>query len=560
MTTQGDVPAIFYVPEGYVTNGEKLMGRHVAGASFLDAFMEHTQTDKFYVQTDNRSHAEHFLSRLRAKGRSESVHQIGLSNPRGLVLPGLAYHPGPGIAKYAWKRSFFGHAKWSLCGLNHTISTTGAMDSISDLLIAPIQPWDALICTSQAAKTSIEFLLHSQFEHLAQRTGSKYMTLPQLPVIPLGVDVSSFRFDNDSRLKAKLSVGADENTFVVLYTGRLSFHSKANPFPMYLGMESAARQLAAIGKKLLLIELGWFANEYIEKAYKQASQNLCPSVRVERLDGRKSIEREKAWASADIFCSLADNMQESFGITPVEAMAAGLPAIVSDWDGYKDTIVDGLTGFRIKTSMPDCDDGLELTSRHAFETDTYDRYSGYTSQTIAVDIPAFTSRLIELLTNDALRARMAKAGLERARTVYDWKVVIGQYEKLWRELAHLRQEAAKSKSVLMPSVWPARSDPYKMFANFPSITTQEVTPLVLNSTLNAASEQLSTYLNLSIISYSDKVMPDGTVMCELLKAIGERKACNLQDLVALFPEQSKGSLTRAVALFQKLGLVALPSQ
>ncbi len=33
-----------------------------------------------------------------------------------------------------------------------------------------------------------------------------------------------------------------------------------------------------------------------------------------------------------------------------EAMAAGLPVVVSDWDGYKDTVRDGVDGFRIPNS------------------------------------------------------------------------------------------------------------------------------------------------------------------------------------------------------------------
>ena len=40
--------------------------------------------------------------------------------------------------------------------------------------------------------------------------------------------------------------------------------------------------------------------------------------------------------------SLADNIQETFGLTPVEAMAAGLPCVMSDWDGYRDTVRDGV--------------------------------------------------------------------------------------------------------------------------------------------------------------------------------------------------------------------------
>ena len=57
------------------------------------------------------------------------------------------------------------------------------------------------------------------------------------------------------------------------------------------------------------------------------------------------------WA-ADLFVSLADNPQETFGITPLEAMAAELPCLVSDWDGYRDTVTNDV-GCRIPTRMVD---------------------------------------------------------------------------------------------------------------------------------------------------------------------------------------------------------------
>ena len=59
------------------------------------------------------------------------------------------------------------------------------------------------------------------------------------------------------------------------------------------------------------------------------------------------------WASADLFLSLVDNPQETFGLAPVEAMAAGIP-VIGDWDGYRFTVSDGVEGFRIPTLAPPC--------------------------------------------------------------------------------------------------------------------------------------------------------------------------------------------------------------
>ena len=41
---------------------------------------------------------------------------------------------------------------------------------------------------------------------------------------------------------------------------------------------------------------------------------------------------------------IATALNEDFGLTPVEAMAAGKPVIAPDEGGYRETIIDGVTG------------------------------------------------------------------------------------------------------------------------------------------------------------------------------------------------------------------------
>ncbi|MFN8927832.1 MAG: glycosyltransferase, partial [Rhodospirillales bacterium] len=160
---------------------------------------------------------------------------------------------------------------------------------------------------------------------------------------------------------------------MALFVGRLSFHAKAHPFPMYVALEEAARQTRI---QVHLIQAGWFASDFIEGAFKEGAARWCPSVGASFLDGRDADARADAWAAADLFVSLSDNIQESFGLTPVEAMAAGLPCVVSDWDGYKDTVRDGVDGFRVPTVAPPRGLGTDLALRFAAGIDDYDRYIG----------------------------------------------------------------------------------------------------------------------------------------------------------------------------------------
>lgn len=375
--------AIYYHPEAYTTSGPKLMGRNAAGESFLRGFFRYSKASEFWAQVQKPEHAQHFAQTVQSFGRSEAVKAVDKNSLGALAQAGVVYYPGPGIGEHAFQRAAFGHGAWSLCGITHTTSSAGAMDALAELITTPVQPWDALICTSTAVKNNVERLLQAQVDYLQDRLGITKLVLPALPVIPLGIHTQDFAFSAEQKAAARQALGVASDTLVVLFMGRLSFHAKAHPLAMYQALEAVAQ---ATGKQVVLVECGWHANEYIEKAYADAAKLACPSVKVITLDGRKAEDRQTAWAGADVFCSLSDNIQETFGIVPIEAMAAGLPVVVADWDGYKDTVRDGIDGFRIPTLMPDAGLGGDLALRHALEIDTYDMYCGHACSLVAVDV------------------------------------------------------------------------------------------------------------------------------------------------------------------------------
>ena len=112
--------------------------------------------------------------------------------------------------------------------------------------------------------------------------------------------------------------------------------------------------------------------------------------------------------------------------------------VVSDWNGYKDTVADGETGFRIPTATVGPGAGLDVADRHAAGVDSYDQMIGITSLATVVDVDACADALARLATDRELRARQGAAAMARARRLYDWRVVVAAYQDLWRELAELR--------------------------------------------------------------------------------------------------------------------------
>jgi glycosyltransferase involved in cell wall biosynthesis len=424
------------------------MGRQAAGEGFLKALARHGKAESLYCSTKDKAGFEAFSQQVRPwLSNSRQIRWLPAGNPLALAEAGTLYRPDPLINELAWQRRFANQQAYSLCGITHTLASKGAMASIGDLLIAPIQPWDAVICTSRAVKTMVERLLGTWSEYLAVRLGAKPAVQFRLPVIPLGVDCEAFpqgqvAQETRSQLRQKLGIGPDD--LVVLFVGRLIFNAKAHPVPMYLAMERAAQ---ATNAKVHLIQAGWFEDEQQEVAFKNTASVFSPTVNHLFVDGRQPEIRQNIWSVADVFISLADNIQETFGLTPVEAMAAGLPVVVADWDGYKDTVRHELDGFRVPTLMPPPGCGLDFAANYHDDNLNYSTYVGHISLMTAVDVDACTEALTVLLTQPEVRQRLGENGRVRAREIYDWSVVIGAYEALWEELAEIRTKASVSAPV-----------------------------------------------------------------------------------------------------------------
>jgi glycosyltransferase involved in cell wall biosynthesis len=555
--------AVLYQKDGYDTSGKRLLGRQAAGEGFLKGLVQHGTAETLYCYAANRRDFSDFCQRIQPwiKG-PRKIQWLPTSNPSILTQAGTIYNPDTLISRFVWQRRFADQRAYSVCGVTHTIASQGVMQSIGDLLIAPVQPWDALICTSTAVKTAVERLLATWADYLAQRiggqpesTGSSRTAPLKLPIIPLGVDCNAFlqghKVDTSRRLRQRLGIGQDD--IVVLFFGRLIFYAKAHPVPMYLALEQAAQSTSV---KVHLVQAGWFEDQREEISFKESAKIFCPSVNSIFVDGRKPEIRSSIWSVADIFISLVDNIQETFGLTPIEAMAAGLPVVVSDWNGYQESVRHEVDGFKVPTLSPPSESGLDLASDYLGESLNYSTYIGHTAIATAVDIDACAKALTKLMTDSDLRQRMGENGRRHARENYDWKVVIAAYERLWQELAEIRATAPTSVPLTpgMPP-HPLGDDPFRLFAHYSTATLADDSVLGLGSM--AIPECLGQVRSTWITNFgADRRIPIATVEA-ILDAIAKEGPQPVAAILSQYADKNPIQLLRTLVYLIKFDILRL---
>lgn len=95
-------------------------------------------------------------------------------------------------------------------------------------------------------------------------------------------------------------------------------------------------------------------------------------------------------------------------------MAAGLPCVVSDWNGYRESVIDGKQGFTVSTAMPAPGAGAELGYLFGSGFASYSVLVGGASQATAV-APAAAAEAVGRLVADAdLRRRLGDGGQARS--------------------------------------------------------------------------------------------------------------------------------------------------
>jgi hypothetical protein len=300
------------------------------------------------------------------------------------------------------------------------------------------------------------------------------------------------------------------------------------------------------------VQSGWAANDDQLRVFLDGLAAFAPDIPVSVVNGVDPELRYGVWHAADIFTSLSDSIQETFGLVVVEAMASNLPVVVSDWDGYRDLVVDGETGFLVPTCMVR-DATADATLRLLLGALDYDGFLAECNQAVAIDPDAAASAYARLLVDPALRQRLGGAGRARVLQQFTWERVVKAYEQLWREQDSERRAIAAASPVprrtLGPPCYPA---PEVSFAGYPTLLLTDEDRL---AAVPGALDDLQRLLTLPLCAYGGQRVTDAAVLCALLhEAAAPRRLCELANFLGRLGA-SPGPARATLAWLLKYGLI-----
>ena len=456
----------------FESSGTLRLGRLVANATFLEALLRYGTFDRYEFFCPSESERARLAEVVRALPDGEALldrchlrHQLELPT-RMREAPWDVMHFG-GWSRYlpalSWLRATLSPRCFPLTGTIHSLDAPGMAGSLTRLLGSAVGGSDAVFCTSHDGLEAFR----AQLDLVARR--EKLAWNGRLELVPLGVEDRCFHPPNRSQARGRL--GIPSSARVALWIGRLSASSKADLHPLLYQWRALA---AEDGNRLLVLAGGATGGDVRSLSETATDLGISRSVRIlpDIDDGTKM----DLLGASDVFVSPVDNHQETFGISVVEAMAAGLPVVVSDWDGYKDLVEHGTTGLRVPVDWvsppPDA-----FLLREILEPRIAQLVS---SQGVSVEPGAFRQALGNLLA-DSIRSRnMGLAGRDRAHRLFAWPAVISRCTEVWASLSRLAREQLVPKS---GECDPDLLDPADIFSHYGSRPPNNLKEIVRLTTL-----------------------------------------------------------------------------
>src|SRR5216684_5098362 len=405
-----------------------VMGARVFGWTALCALLEYGTYDAYFVPglTDQKK------DELLADGLTATSVKRLVAVPIGSKLPikncdqVVLTTFDPQLRTLATIRRKLQRHDAPVCGFIHSINSERVVFAILQHYFAGLCEADLLFCSSRAGMRTIEVYIEEVGRLLSPNTAYR----PRRVLVPLGVTIPPLEPEHRINLRQRLNIGAEET--ITLFFGRLSQMSKGDLGPLLIALSNLLNR--EIRTHLLIAGDDTQTNE--ARRLTALANELGCIQNLTIWPNPSANDKHMLYSGADIFVSPSDNIQETFGLTVAEALSYGLPAVVSDWDGYRDLVSDGETGFLIPSLFPSSVENLEVSDCRIsmLEEDSL-------AQSTTIDISALSEKIQTLVHNPGLRREMGQAARQSAEKHYSWPVIVKRYEELWGESIQMAKAA-----------------------------------------------------------------------------------------------------------------------
>jgi UDP-glucose:(heptosyl)LPS alpha-1,3-glucosyltransferase len=169
----------------------------------------------------------------------------------------------------------------------------------------------------------------------------RFYGIKKVVVIPHGVNLREFAPSSSKRLEMRKRLGVSESETLLLFVG--TFERKG----LFFLLPAFAKLASKHNAKLCVVGLG-----PVERA-----KDVCRKLGIENRVLFTGHTRDVVpyYQAGDLF--ILPSLYDPFGLVGIEALASGLPSIVSVQSGVSSHIADGINGYLLKN--PDSENEIE---------------------------------------------------------------------------------------------------------------------------------------------------------------------------------------------------------